>query len=80
MIGSEKIEIHLNVIQFLASNATSLDRKEYMRSYVNVVIGPESIHLTKHSLLTAVLNHYPCKSVGRQDFVHIHQCIFLVLS
>ena len=69
----------MNVIQFPSPNTASLNRKEDMRSYVNIIIRPESVDLTKHGLLTVVFYHDPCKSFGRQNFVHIHQCIFIVL-
>lgn len=49
-----------------------------MRSYVDVVIRPESVDLAKYGLLTIVLDHDPGKSVGRHYFVHIYQCIFIV--
>ena len=56
-----------------------LDWKENMCSYVDIVIRPESVDLTKYGLLTIVLYHDPCKSIGRLNFVHVHQCIFIVL-
>jgi hypothetical protein len=65
VIGSEKVDTLLGILQFPAPDAASLNRKEHMRSYLDVVIRPESVDLTKHGLLTVVLYHDPCKSVGR---------------
>ena len=77
-VGSEKIGTALDILQFLPPDAASLDRKKDMRSYVNVVVRPESVDLTKHGLLTVVLYHDPRKSVSRLNFMHIYQCIFIV--